>query len=74
MIASIGRLVRSTLALVVLAACAATQADYADTWGPDIGSQMPAFELADATGQLRDFDSLATPSGLILFFTRSANW
>ena len=62
--------------VVVIAACASAfaGADYVEDWGPAIGSQFPAFELADSSGELRDLDSLATPSGLLLFFSRSADW
>ena len=61
---------------VVFAACASAfaGAEYLDDWGPAIGSQMPEFELADSNGELRDRDNLAAPSGLLLFFTRSADW
>lgn len=52
----------------------AASADYADTWGPDMGSTIPAFELTDSNGALQDLDSLAAPGGLILFFTRSVDW
>ena len=71
-------LARPVLVLLAISAFGFAHADsldtYVDSWGPEIGSDMPAFELADSTGTLRDLDSLATPSGLILFFTRSADW
>ena len=75
-------LVRPAVLLLAISAYGFAHADnvdnlvdqYVDSWGPNIGSKVPAFELADSTGVLRDLDSLATPSGLILFFTRSADW
>lgn len=66
--------IRSVLAFVATCAAAFAGADYADDWGPEVGSQIPAFELADSTGELQNLDSLASPSGLLLFFTRSADW
>ncbi len=67
-------LTKSLVALLPVFSAASLCAEYADTWGPEVGSTLPAFELADSTGELRDLSSLAGPSGLIFFFTRSADW
>ncbi len=42
--------------------------------GPKAGERIPAFSLQDQTGQSRDLKSLAGPKGLMLVFTRSADW
>jgi hypothetical protein len=42
--------------------------------GPAIGERLPAFELADQAGTLRDFESLRGPRGLVLVFFQSADW
>jgi hypothetical protein len=42
--------------------------------GPAIGQPLPAFELADQSGAVRDFESLRGPSGLVLVFFQSADW
>ncbi len=42
--------------------------------GLKVGEKIPEFELADQTGELRDFDSLKGPKGLMLVFHRSADW
>ena len=44
------------------------------TLGPRVGAALPAFELRDQDGHLRDFSSLAGPQGLVLVFFRSADW
>ena len=80
-----GILQRYTRAFLILFACLATfvavasdepveHLEYLDSWGPEVGSKMPDFALTDSTGQLRDLGSLTNSSGLILFFTRSADW
>lgn len=42
--------------------------------GPAVGARIPAFEAVDATGKLRNFESLRGPKGLVLLFSRSADW
>jgi hypothetical protein len=42
--------------------------------GPAIGDQVPQFELADQYGQNRTLQDLTGPNGLLLVFSRSADW
>ena len=42
--------------------------------GPRVGEALPAFEVRDQDGRLRDFSSLTGPNGLVLVFFRSADW
>ncbi|HYR86959.1 MAG TPA: hypothetical protein VE422_22930 [Terriglobia bacterium] len=42
--------------------------------GPEVGKKIPAFSAIDQTGQVRNFDSLKGPKGLVLFFNRSVDW
>lgn len=42
--------------------------------GPQVGSHVPAFELSDQNGQQRSLQSLMGPKGLMLVFSRSADW
>ena len=42
--------------------------------GPDVGEKIPAFEARDQTGQLRSFEDLKGPEGLLLLFHRTADW
>ena len=44
------------------------------TLGPRVGEALPAFEVRDQDGRLRDFSSLTGPNGLVLVFFRSADW
>ena len=45
-----------------------------DGVGPQVGDVVPAFSLPDQTGAARDIDSLMGPNGLMLVFSRSADW
>ncbi len=42
--------------------------------GPDIGQRVPDFTLADQHGQIRTLNNLTGPNGLLLVFSRSADW
>jgi peroxiredoxin len=42
--------------------------------GPQIGQAVPDFRLVDQRGQTRTRDSLMGPNGLMLVFSRSADW
>ena len=42
--------------------------------GPQTGAKVPDFTLADQHGQPRSLQSLMGPNGLMLVFSRSADW
>ena len=42
--------------------------------GPAIGEQVPDFTLPDQYGNSRSLQELMGPKGLLLVFTRSADW
>ena len=42
--------------------------------GPNIGERTPDFELADQNGRQWARKDLMGPNGLLLVFTRSADW
>ena len=44
------------------------------TLGPQVGAKVPDFSLPDQHGQARTLASLMGPKGLVLVFTRSADW
>ena len=44
------------------------------TTGPDVGERVPDFELADQNGKQWSLHDLMGRSGLLLVFTRSADW
>ena len=45
-----------------------------DRFGPQIGDTVPAFSLVDQRGQIRALPALIGPNGMILVFSRSADW
>lgn len=42
--------------------------------GPSVGSSIPTFEAIDTQGKRQTFQSLRGPKGLVLSFSRSADW
>jgi hypothetical protein len=44
------------------------------TTGLKVGEKIPNFALADQNGNQRRFHDLTGPSGLLLVFSRSADW
>jgi hypothetical protein len=42
--------------------------------GPAIGEKVPDFALTDQLGQTRSLNDLMGPNGLLLVFSRSADW
>jgi hypothetical protein len=44
------------------------------TTGPRVGERVPDFTLADQTGKQHSLPELMGPNGLLLVFTRSADW
>ena len=42
--------------------------------GPQVGTRVPDFTLADQRGRPRTLASLMGPKGLMLVFIRSADW
>ena len=67
-----------TLTLLLVTAGAAAAAAQAlpdvDRFGPQVGDSVPAFSLVDQHGAARDLQSLMGPDGLMLVFSRSADW
>jgi cytochrome oxidase Cu insertion factor (SCO1/SenC/PrrC family) len=42
--------------------------------GPQVGQQVPDFNLRDQAGRMRNLQSIAGPRGTMLVFLRSADW
>jgi hypothetical protein len=42
--------------------------------GPEVGEEVPDFHLADQNGKDRSLNELMGPNGLLLVFSRSADW
>ena len=45
-----------------------------DRFGPQVGQAVPDFALVDQQGDTRDLASLTDRNGLMLVFSRSADW
>lgn len=45
-----------------------------DQFGPQVGEVVPAFSLPDQNGETRDLASVMGPNGVMLVFSRSADW
>lgn len=73
----LARIVTLTLALAFVAAATAAQAPPlpdVEGIGPQVGETVPSFSLVDQHGATRDPRSLMGPNGLMLVFSRSADW
>ena len=70
------RMVTLTLlfGFVVAAIAAAQTLPDVDRFGPQVGDSVPSFSLVDQHGAARDLQSLMGPGGLMLVFSRSADW
>jgi hypothetical protein len=42
--------------------------------GPQVGARVPDFALRDQFGRLQSLSTLSGPKGLMLVFSRSADW
>ncbi len=49
-------------------------ADYADKWGPAVGSSLPLLVAPDHGGTTQRLSTLAGENGLLLIFNRSVDW
>ena len=45
-----------------------------DRFGPQVGEAAPDFSLVDQFGETHDLASLMGPNGLMVVFSRSADW
>jgi hypothetical protein len=52
----------------------AWSSEYADGWGPAVGSKLPVLEAPDQTGRVRTLEDLTGEQGILLFLNRSADW
>ena len=50
------------------------EADYADKWGPEVGSSSPILDAPDHVGTIQRLSTLAGENGLLLIFNRSVDW
>ena len=67
---------RSLIAFTLVISSQLTYADseYADTWGPSIGSTAPMLSALDQDGNQQNLASLSGSQGLLFVFNRSVDW
>ena len=70
----LARILTLTLLLVPAFAAAAQALPDVDRFGPQVGDSVPTFSLVDQHGAARDLQSLMGSNGLMLVFSRSADW
>ncbi len=63
-----------SLAMGMALVPAPARAEEAIPTGPEVGSQIPDFQVRDQEGRERTFAELSGPDGLLLLFHRSADW
>ena len=68
------RMLTLAFATAATAAAQAPPLPDVDRFGPQVGEIAPSFSLADQNGEARDLESLMGPNGLMLVFSRSADW
>ena len=49
-------------------------ADYAEEWGPKVGTALPMLSAPDHTGQVRTLADIQGENGVLILFNRSADW
>lgn len=72
----LARILTLTLLFVpaVVAVAVAQALPEVDRFGPQVGDTVPSFSLIDQHGAARDLQSLMGSDGLMLVFSRSADW
>ena len=64
----------SVLGLLMALSHGGYAADYADKWGPEMGSSSPVLDAPDHRGTIQRLSTLAGENGLLLIFNRSVDW
>ena len=64
----------SVLGLLMALGHGGYAADYADKWGPEVGSSSPLVAAPDHRGITQSLSTLAGENGLLLVFNRSVDW
>ena len=61
-------------ALASLAPLSFADAEYAEAWGPDIGTTAPLLAATDQNGKDQTLETLKGTNGILLVFNRSVDW
>ena len=64
----------SALGLLIALGHGGYASEYANKWGPEVGSSSPILEAPDHLGTTQRLSTLAGENGLLLVFNRSVDW
>ena len=64
----------SVLGLLMALSHGGYASDYANKWGPEVGSSSPILDAPDHVGTIQRLSTLACENGLLLVFNRSVDW
>ena len=64
----------SAFGLLVALSHGGYASDYANKWGPEVGSPSPILDAPDHKGAIQRLSTLAGQNGLLLIFNRSVDW
>ena len=71
------RIIRRSIfatAIVTMTQLAYADSEYAETWGPSVGSKVPMLSALDQDGNQQNLQSLSGSKGLLFIFNRSVDW
>lgn len=60
--------------LLMVGVHATAQDEFSNSWGPEIGSQMPVFSLPDTANEDKSLHDVMGDKGALIFFNRSTVW
>ena len=63
-----------TIALATMVHFAYADSEYAEAWGPSIGTTAPLLAANDQDGKSQTLDTLKGSNGLLFVFNRSVDW
>ena len=64
----------SAFGLLTALSCGGHASEYANKWGPEVGSSSPDLAAPDHRGATQSLSTLAGENGLLLVFNRSVDW
>ena len=64
----------SAFGLLTALSCGGYASEYANKWGPEVGSSSPLLAAPDHRGATQSLATLAGENGLLLIFNRSVDW
>ena len=71
------RIIRRSIfatAIATMTQLAYADSEYAETWGPSVGSKVPMLSALDQDGNQQNLQSLSGSKGLLFIFNRSVDW